>query len=212
MFERMAMSDTPLRDISKINRKDVIQVFFKSQANICDTWVLDEKGSVCHIQQNHFNRSAYISHWLYVIRNIRNRLKKINYQEKELPALEIFEISSNRLGEVQFHSVGAEDVTTGSAFVDVQVVVEGDGTNENVSLICEGKNFDFDVYGDNVVAECVRYISGRINNDGMNSVYVTDVNAPLRMYGVEDREDMQLVHFLKYIRNVETMLNKLLHR
>jgi len=211
MMERLALPDSPLRTIFQKNKKGIIQVFFQSAGQSCETWVLDEKGSVCHIQQNLFNRAGYIAHWLYVMRNIRSRLKKINYQNRELPTLEIFEIIKNQLGDIEFSPVGSEDLNTKWGFVDIRVVVSGSESNEKISLICEGKNFDFDAYGDNVVAETIKYISQNLIADGPTPVYVTDVDAPLRLYGVEDRDDIQTIHFLKYMRNIESMLNKLLY-
>ena len=41
-------------------------------------------------------------------------------------------------------------------------------------------------------------------------VYVTNVEAPLSLYGVTNKESIQTIHFLKYMRNVEMMLNKLI--
>jgi len=210
-LERLALPDSPLREILQRNKKDVIQVFFQTVNRACETWVLDEKGSLCHIRQDWFDRSGYVAHWLYVMRNIRNRLKKINYQDRELPALELFEVSRNRLGVMGFHPVGSEDVNKNRGFVDIQVEVEGDELGERISLICDGKRFGFDEYGDRVVTETVQYISAKLAGEGPLSVYVTDIKAPLRLYGVEDRDNIQVVHFLKYIRNIETMLNKLLY-
>jgi adenylate cyclase, class 1 len=211
MLERLALPDMPLREIFQRNKKELIQIFFKSTGQSCETWVLDEKGSLCHIQQELFNRPSYIAHWLYVMRNIRARLKKINYQDRELPSLEIFEVVSNRLGGIEFFPVGSEDINTKWGFIDIQVVVTGNESNEKISLICEGKNFDFDTYEDNVVTETIKYISENLIVDGAMPIYVTDVDAPLRLYGVEDRDNIQIAHFLKYMRNIENTLNKLLY-
>ena len=171
---------------------------------------MDEKGSMCHILKASINRSTYISHWLYVVRNIKNRLKKINYQDKELPSLEINEVIISRPGVIEFNPLSAEDININEGFIDVQVVVSGSDTGEKISLICDRVQFDADEYGDQVVSECVRFIKNKNSNEGSKPLYVTNVEAPLRLYGVDDRENIQTMHFLKYMRNIESMLNKLI--
>jgi adenylate cyclase class 1 len=210
-LERLALPYVPLREIFQRNKKDVIQVFFQSTNRSCETWVLDEKGSLCYLEQSRFDRRSYITHWLYLMRNISKRLKKISYQQRALPTLEIFELGRNQLGDVKFHPVGSEAVNKNKGFVGIQLEVCGDELTEQISLICEGKKFGFEAYGENVIAETVKYISAKLIGNVPMSVYITDIEAPFTLYGVAEKEDIQLSHFLKYIRNIETRINKLLY-
>ncbi len=209
-IERFAFSDMPLGSIYKRNRAGVVQIFFQLLNRQCRTWVLDEQGSLWYQQQLWFDRSSYIAHWLYVMRNLRTRLKKISYQQRELPGLEIFHLSNNALGVLECHPVGSESITAERGFIDVQLTVDVVDDQDRVSLICDGHLFDYGRYGDRVLDEAVRYIRGRFGRQGLQPVYVTDIEAPLRLYGVENREQIQVNHFLRYKRNIEQRLYQLL--
>ncbi|MCW9013205.1 MAG: class I adenylate cyclase [Gammaproteobacteria bacterium] len=210
-LERFALTETPLRQIFQRNKQNVVQVFYQLSHRTCTTWVLDEKGSLWKNRQPWFERESYVAHWLYVIRNIRNRLKNINYQNRELPSLEIQQISVNQLGGLEFYPIGAESISAERGFIEIKLTVVGHEEGDQINLICDGREFNYGEYGDQVLAECVQYLSARMRGEGRRPVYITDLDVPLRLYGVEHREDIQFVHFLKYKRNIENRLDHLLY-
>jgi adenylate cyclase, class 1 len=209
-LERLALAETPLKEIFKRNKKNVVQIFFRVNNRLSETWILDEKGSLWFDQHAWFDRSSLVAHWLYLMRNIRSRLKKINYQNKELPLLEIQEVSSNQLGGLDFSPVGAEAVSAERGFIDIHIKISPQEGVDKMSIICDGKDFDSSGYGDQVITECMLHTAERMIGEGRKPVYVTDINVPLRVFGVEEREDIQTLHFLKYKRNIEKKLNQVL--
>jgi adenylate cyclase class 1 len=209
-LERYALIDTPLRGIFQRNRQNVVQVFYQLQNGRCYTWVVDEKGSLWREQQDWFDRSSYVAHWLYLMRNIRNRLKRINYQNRDLPSIEIQYISSNQLGGLEFHPLGGEAITSERGFIDIRITVEGDESGDRISLNCDGREFSYQQYQQRAITECVQHIIARMAREGRKPVYVTDIDVPLRLYGVEQRDAIQVSHFLKYKRNIEHRLNQLI--
>jgi len=211
-LERFVLAETPLKVILERNKKNVVQIFFRVNNRNSETWILDEKGSIWINQQDWFDRSSYVAHWLYSMRNIRNRLKKINYQDKELPRLEIQQISNNQLGGLEFISVGSEAISAERGFIDVHVKVADKEEAERISLVCDGKDFNSEVYGDEVITECMQHIAERIIVEGRKPIYVTDIDGPLRVFGVEEGDYLQVLHFLKYKRNIEKRLRKVLNR
>ena len=188
----------------------MVQIFYQRINRICYTWVLDEKGTLWREQQRWFDRSSYVAHWLYLMRSIRNRLKRINYQNRELPSIEILSLNNNQLGGVEFNPIGGEAITTERSFFDIRVTVMGDEQGDRINLVCDGREFTHHQYGERVITECVQYISARMAVEGRKPVYVTDIDVPLRLYGVQERDAIQVSHFLKYKRNIESRLNKLL--
>ncbi len=208
-MERYALTETPLRAVFERNRKAVVQVFFQIQNRDCHTWVMDEKGGLWHQQQPWFDRSSYVAHWLYLMRNIRNRLKRINYQNRELPAIELQQIVNNPLGGLDFHPVGAEAISTEQSFYDIHLSVFGDEQGDQLSMSCDGHEFNYLQYHERVINECADYISARLAVEGRKPIYITDIDVPLRLYDVAERDDIQVLHFLRYIRTIETRLNRM---
>ncbi|MDQ1363149.1 MAG: Adenyl cycl protein, partial [Pseudomonadota bacterium] len=209
-IERISMPGMPLREIYQRNRPGMVQLYYRVSNRTGDTWVLDEKGSLCHFRQDWYERDSYLTRWMYLLRNVRKRMKNISYQNRELPAVELTQISNNRLGAIEFNKIGAESVNTQHNFIDVQLQIEGSKNGDRMSLVCDGRNYDFKTYAESALAEALQYMSARMTGEGRKPVYVTDVDVPLRLFNVEQRDDIQTLHFMKYVRNFESRVNQLL--
>jgi len=209
-LERLAYTEYPLREIYANNKSDYFQIFFQLINRNFNTWVVDEKGTLWSDVFEISNRESFITHWLFFFRNIRSRLKKINYQEREFPSLEINQISNNQLGGVEFYPVGADSITGNKNFIDIQVSIHGHQDGDQLSLTCDGRDFSYNEFKQNAIIECVQYISSRLTTDGHMPVYLTDINVPLRIYNVKERNEIQISHILKFKRNFEHRIYKLL--
>ena len=209
-IERMSMAVMPLRDIYVRNKPSVVQLYYRVSERYCDTWLLDENGSLCHFKQEWYERDGYLMHWLYLLRNIRKRMKNISYQQRELPVLELTQISNNRLGVLEFARVTTDGMNTQRNFIEVQIQVEVVQKSDRLTMICDGKKFDYKTYTNAVLTEALRYVNSRRSHENQKPVYVTDVDVPLRLFNVELRENIQTQHFLKYVRNFESKIIQLL--
>jgi len=209
-LERLAYTDYPLREIYNHNTPDLFQVFFQVINRSYHAWAIDEKGALWSDVFDISDRESFITHWLYFFRNIRNRLKKINYQEREFPSLEINQISNNQLGGLEFYPLGANSITGNKNFIDIQVSIIGHQDGDQLSLICDGRSFNYNELKQNVIIECVQYMSARMSTDGRLPVFVTDINVPLRIYNVNERNEIQISHILKFKRNFEHKIHQLL--
>jgi len=207
-LERLAFTEYPLREIYQNNKPNVFQVFFQITNRNCHTWVVDEKGSLWVDTVSVFERESYIAHWLYFFSNITRRLKNINYQNKTLPTLEINQVSINQLGGVEYYTVGAESMTGRKDFLDLQINIVAVEAGEQLSLTCDDKVFSYENYQNNVLMECIQYLSAKMIGGAYHSVYVTDIDVPLKLYGVANRDEIQISHILKFKRNFERKINK----
>ncbi|MCW8853575.1 MAG: class I adenylate cyclase [Gammaproteobacteria bacterium] len=209
-LDRYSMLETPLHFIAEFNKPGVIQVFFRVTNVYVETYVMDEKGSLWSHKQLWFGKESYITHWFLLIRNIRNRLKKINYQDKELPTLEINQITNNQLGAFEFYPVGAESLDGSSDFINMKVSVNSQSEGEQINISCDGVKFNSSDYADRVLDECAAFLKTKMANEGRRFIFVTDIDVPLKFYGVDSRDDIQVSHFLRYKGNIEKRLAKLL--
>lgn len=209
-LERLAYPDYPLREIYRNNKKNVLQVFFQIINGDLHSWAVGEKGALLVDVLTVYERESYITHWLYFFRNILIRLKKINYQERDLPALEINQISINQLGGVDFYIIGPDAVSANKNYYDIQVSINGSADGDQLNLICNGHEFLYKNFKQDVLTECVQYMLVKMTREGRLPVYITDIDVPLRVFNVDDRDDIQINHILKFKRNFEHRINKLL--
>lgn len=209
-LERLVYPDYPLKEIYQRNKDHVLQVYFYVANRVCYTWALDEKGSLFRDVHSVFERESYIVHWLYFFKNVADRLKKINYQERQLPTFEISQIAMNMLGEYEFSRVLPASITAEKNFNDLKIKIVGDDEGDQLSLWCDGKSYGYSDLKQGALTECVNDLKQQMSQSGRQPVYVTDIDVPLRLYGVSERDEIQISHILKFKRSFERQLNKLL--
>lgn len=209
-LEKFAYAEFPLQEIYQSNKENVFQVYFQLINRNCFSWVLDEKGSLWQDVSGIFERESYVTQWLYTFRNLLKRFSAIKQQDQSLPVLEINQVSINQLGGIEFYPVGSEGLKASRNFHDVQINIETLGNVDQLSLVCDGRSFDYKEFKQNVLIECVQYLSSRMVTEGRQPVYVTDIDAPLSLYSVSGRDHMQMSSMLKLKRSFERKINKLL--
>ena len=210
MLESKAVVEEPLREIYQTNKENLLQVFFKLSNRRTYCWVIDERGSLWRDVIDDVDRESFVTHWLYLFRNIGNRLKKISYEDKELPGLEIKQISTNQLGGLEFYQIGSDGLTGAKKFIDVRVTIEAHDEGDQLSMICDGRSFSYKDFKRKALTECVEYISSKISIAGRMPVYVTDIDIPLRLFNITQSDEIQISHILKFKRTFERRIYKLL--
>ena len=208
-LERYTLTDSPLREIFKQNKEHLVQLFFRLAGRNVEAWVVDEKGSVWFCRQLCLDRDAYITQWLYFFHHVFSRLKKIKYQDTPCPSVEIQQISINQMGNWDFFPVSSESMAIDADFFNVQVLIESVNHQDQMSLVCDGHHFDFQQSGQDALSRCIQYIRQHSRPQSHKPVYITDMDIPLRLYKVAERDDIQTLHYLKYKRRFEKKLNQL---
>lgn len=209
-IEKYAYAEYPIREIYQSNKINTVQVFYRLSGRYCRTWVLDEKGTLWQETSDMFELDSYFTHWLYVYRNFIRRIAEITGEGKYSPGFEMYKVSISPFGGVDLYAVNAESISGKKNFIDVRVSIETEANLDQLSLVCGGKLFDYKTFTQNVLVECIEYISLRIVTEGFMPVYVTDIDVPLRLFNVSRKDQVQLSHLLKFKRNFEHRINKLL--
>ena len=208
--ESRAFAEEPLREIYQYNKQNVLQVFFRINNRNAHCWVLDENGTLWRDVIENFDKDSFVTHWLYLYRNIRKRLKSTSYQDKELPILEIKQVSFNQLGGLEFYTIGADSISGAKDFIDVQLHIESHEDSDQINLVCDGKQFSYKELKNNALIECVHYISSTMITTGRMPIYITDVDVPLRLFNIAQRDEVQTTHLLKFKRTFKRRILKLL--
>ena len=210
-FERHTLADTPLREIYKRNNEQMVQLFFHLTGRNVETWVVDEKGSAWFSRQICLDKDAYIAQWLHFFHHVFSRLKKIKYQNTPCPSVEIHQITINQMGGWNFFPLSSESMVIDADFFNVQVLVESVNHQDQMSLVCDGVHFDYQLETQDAVSRCVNYIRQHSQPQHYKPLYITDMDVPLHLYQVNKREDIQTLHFLKYKRRFEKKINQLVN-
>jgi len=209
-LERLAYSGSPLKNIYTDNKKNILQIYFQAFNRNCYCWIMDEKGTLWSDEFHVFDSESFITQWLYFFRNIKNKLVEFGIEENNLPVLEINQLTNNQLGGVEIDAIGSESITGSKNFIEVEINIKENQAGDQLNLVCDGVKFEYSMYKNNVLNECVQYLMARIEGEGRRAVYVTDINIPSRMLKVNEKKEIQVSHFLKFKRSFEHRINKLL--
>jgi adenylate cyclase class 1 len=209
-FETLAFPQEPLQEIYLRNKADTIQVFYRVIGRGAICWVLDERGSLWRDEIRLFDRESFVTQWLYLYRNLRKRLKELMRLETEPPLLEIQQVTFNQLGGLEFYPVGAEGISAYKTFFDIQLQIVEAQQNEQLSLCSDGRWFSYEKFGEKALPECARYLSGKMQSIRSRPFYITDVDAPVSLFAVQQRGELQFSHLLKIKRTIEHKLYSLL--
>jgi len=209
-LDRLTLTEQPLREIYQRNKKNILQVFYQIKSRQYHVWVLDEKGTLWTDIVNAHDRESYPVHWLYLFRNIRSILKNISGESGDLPSLEICQINTNQLGVFEFHKKGAEALSGEKQFFELQVKIQTTDNEDQLNLVFEGQVFSYNEFRQDALKECIQYMSASMSGGRYRPVFVTDIDIPLSLYHVASPENLQVSHILKFKRNFEHRINKLL--
>jgi hypothetical protein len=64
--------------------------------------------------------------------------------------------------------------------------------------------------GVHVIDDCVTFLQDQMQQTGPKPVYISDVDAALNMFLIENQNDIQTLHFLNYKYKFEHKINQLL--
>lgn len=209
-LDRMVLAETPLRRIYSFNRPGLVQVFYQLTGRDYQVWILDEQGSLFESRKLWYDRDTFVGQWLAFAANIGARLKKIRYQEAALPAWQYYQISISPLGDYEFETLRLEGERLRPDYFDLKLYIVGASGGDQISVRCDDAYFDYAEFGGDVINQCIRYMNRRIHTEGRKPAYVTDIEAPLRLFRVEERDQIQYVHFMKYKQAFERRINQLL--
>ena len=145
-IEKYACAEYPLREIYQSNKISMLQVFYQLSGRYCYTWVLDEKGTLWKETSNMFELDLYFTHWLYVYRNFSRRIAEITGEDKYSPGFEMYKVSISPLGGIDLYAVSAGSISGKKNFIDVRVSIETEANLDQLSLVCDGKLFDYKTF------------------------------------------------------------------
>ncbi len=207
-IESLTINEFPLYQIYKKNKLNIVQVFYQVINHSCYIWVLDEKGSLWSDVLDDYSRESFLTHWLYLFKNIRLILKQLNNDDYILPELEINHISSNKLGKLEIHKIVADIISSDKKFIDIKISVIEKNKIEQLNMYCDADEFLYEKHKNRVFSQVIGYLLDRKSDDVRLPVYVTDIEMPMKLFNMNKVSELQTTHILNIKRNFEHRINK----
>lgn len=216
VIDSMALQDTVLPLIYKLNKPNVVQLFFREENSQADVYIVDEHGSMYYQRSDFANTEHLLVQYKRFFDSILNRqLFQIGSSPvvdvAESREVEYYRISRDQNGRWQVGRCDAER-SSSRAYFNIQVLAEEqeDGSS-TFRIYCEDQEFSSLEHGGRMFHEAARYILLKRVSGQSYPIFITDIDLPSAMFGEYVDGNPPLVEFLNYKRTIEGRLNAALN-
>lgn len=197
-----ALENTAFPLIFEQNKPGFIQIFFESDKNGIQIYVLDERGSLFMQHHPQANRDGLLNKYQTFIQTVLSR----HFFEASIP-VEFFEITSKPY-QINRYLPKPFDLSSSDKVLNIRVSGEMTGYNARYTIYCNDREFSTLNYGKQVINEAVNYILEFRKSGQSYPIHISDIEVPLATLGITNPGVLQTLHFLKYKQKIEDRINR----
>lgn len=212
VIDRYALSDAFLPLIFKLNRPGVIQVVYRVDGELADVYVVDERGSLFNQRIVFYDRRALVEHLRIFFEAVITRQQNaISIDGGDMPSTEIefYEAVKDERGGRRLARVSVDmDKLMGNYF-NVQVISDAsEDDSSRFTIYCNDVEFPGLQYGEKLFDAVAAFMLKQRGSGARYPIYITDIDLPRAVFGVEAGGRIQTIHFLNYKKQIEEQLKQ----
>ena len=216
VIDRYAFDDAFLPLIFKLNRPGVIQVVYRVDGKLADVYVVDERGSLFNQRMVFYDRSALIEHLRMffgaVITRQRNDIS-IGDSDMPSPEVEFYEAVKDHDGGRRLARASVDIDKPKAHYFNVQVISDASEDDPSrFTIYCNDVEFPGLQYGENLFDAVAAFMLKQREKRSRYPIYITDIDLPRAVFGVEAGGRIQTIHFLNYKQQIEEQLTQAVDR
>ena len=203
-FESEVLENSFIPFLYAQNREQIIQVFYYQENTCVSVFIIDEKGALFTHQHLQSNSNQVLCNYSIFLESMLNH----SFYGNDVQ-VKFYEIQKNSAGTVSCLSAKYTPMAT---YMDlsVRIIIELSSTNAPITryyIYCNDIEFSSVNYGGNLFLEVSRYIMDCRKSKEDYPVHISDLEVPCSYLGVENNDQLQTVHYLKYKKKIEAKLN-----
>ncbi|MGR9099624.1 MAG: class I adenylate cyclase [Gammaproteobacteria bacterium] len=201
-LDEEALKTSPLSAVFPLNRPRTIQFFYESKGGGVEIMVLDERGAL--FMQHHGDSTPF-----QILTSYRIFLERLRFRSLAEPELgiEYYAIMKNSQGQPFCHRIEPEPFDV-SQFLEIRIAAKEISPNRIIyTIYCDDAEFSTMELGEKVFKKAAEHIIQQRKNRENYPIYITDVDVPLSVLGLDCLEELQTVHFLQHKKKIEDRLN-----
>lgn len=201
----------PLHAITQLPLTEAVQVFYLQQHNQVDIYIFDERNSLTSYRQAFENRLALLRPLHRFIRSVLERQSLTNNDSLEtfgIYPVEFYELQQdeNRSYRCQRQPI-TKDISSLS-FFNVQAIADIDDHGEiSYSIYCGQQAFHALEQGEDIFMRVAKYILSHRQGKERYPCYITDLDLSQAHMSLEQKNGIQISHYLKIKQQLEAKLN-----
>ena len=202
-FDSEALDDSPLPLIFDHHRPGKIQIFFRKRRKKTDIYILDERGSLFNETRATINLKPLSEPFYYFLFSTVNR-----HMLSFSPSIEYFFVEKEPNEPFELKPINL-DMKSEATALTVRVVGHGRNLDQtDYTIYCDAQEFSSMEYGQDLFQAVAHHIVGLRQSKNDYPVYITDIDVPHTILGVNAPSELQTIHFLKYKQKIESRLNE----
>lgn len=201
IFDRAALENDPLPLIYAHNRPGVIQIFCQPESGQVKVYILDERGSLFYRSHEAVGPQLLLGPYASFLGDILQRYVLA------AGGIEYYVVEHQASGGYSVKSAGFQP-NPDSRMLEIRVFAQETAPGRVAyTIFCNDSEFSSMDAGQDVFSMAAAHIMRLRQSGERYPIYITDIDLPLSILGVDTPEELQTVHFLKFKEKVEERLN-----
>lgn len=211
LFDKKTHRSKIIQDLFKYNQPERIQLFFSTNNNMADIYIIDENGSLFYQGIPFHDSKALINHFnLFFEATINRRLFLILDAESNIESLEIefHSIHYDKNRKLNIKKLNDEIEKSDHGFFNIQVIGSPDDEHNSLCVFCEDIEFSFIEHGKELFNVVANHIIKQRANGQKYPIYITDIDLSRGLINQVEPKSLQTIHYLNYKKRIEDKLNQ----
>ncbi len=213
-IEQKTLTQTIIPLIFSHHQPNAVQIFIHNNESLSDFYILDEYGSLSHIQSSKKDSTSLLDHYIIFFNAIMTRQSqnvKLSKKQKSSAhiALKIYQVQKQNLSYT-LNELNNTEINRTRHYYNVQVIGNVNNKKAVFSLYCNEKKFSSEQYGDALFAKVCQHILAQRSNKEKYPIYITDLNLHPSLTQTEPNAFVPSIYFLRYKKRIEDRLNQAL--
>ncbi len=209
-LDNHSLRETLLPIVFSANKANLIQLFFRENANFSDVYIVDEYGSLFFQQLPHYNDNVLVNQFDQFLQSISNRqIQSIDSEHKTAQKNNklYYKISKNKAGKLTIARFETTQTDSSKRYFNMQVIGDNKDNNTSFTIYCADKEFSSFEHGSDLFLEVAKYVL-YLRKDGLRyPIYITDIDLSPALMNQDAPNKFQTINFLSYKKRIEEKLN-----
>lgn len=202
-FDPHVLENSVIPFIYKVNKPQTIQVFYLASNNLIHLFIIDEKGALFNQKHQQSNANQLLSNYYLFLTSILN----YPFYSSDI-SIELYEIQKNSAGVLSSHLA---KWAPSQKYLDMSLRVTIEETPQKshtpaYHIYCNDIEFSSTTFGGNIFQQVSKYILDCRQNNDEYPIHISDIDVPCSYLGVENNNQLQMIHFLTYKKKIESKL------
>jgi len=203
--------------IIRKNKPGIIQLYYKINKDMVDTYVVDETGAIFHQTAPYFQHKTLLNQYHRFLESVRDRINFLplasHINRTEITGIEYYSITNDKKRTYRLTRRTQSMQESAMQYYSVQVITGYSGNDkDSISVFCDDWEFSMMELGEDLFIQVANRILMQRKMTRRYPIYITDIDLSQNSEYSEAMNFPSTVDYLKYKKAIELKLNEALEK